>query len=288
LSPEEEQGIFLKMKAMAIPKASPLDLKFPALAALAAQFGSSFRDQIEGSTYHKEPLRLSDCCMMEALGAPRWGHCDQSSYLATLERMVEILLPMGACPKKLWSKIKNPSETIFLDTVAETVWTIRFHELGLPFGYEVPLDEKKSMPKDADFKVQCGDGPIWLDSTAISVPSQEPQPFPYISGRGRTVSVNVFLDRAKRKYAKKFKDEVDHGALAGQRTGILVNLLKAEKELLSPFLFGGLEEVNEKPPAGLFTERRSRLTCVLVANFVRREGQEYLSPNVLVNWARPS
>jgi hypothetical protein len=280
---------FQQTIAAAMAEVGPLEGKYPALAALARQHGSSFRDQIAACTEHEEPLRFSDCCLMAASGAPRWGHCDHASYLATLERMVKILLPMGAPPKKLWAKIKNPSQTVFLDTVAEAVWTVHFHELALDFAYEVPLDPLKAMPKDADFRVPTKDGPLWLDSIAISVqsasmPAEKPSATRFFGGRSKEASVNLFMKKAHSKYDKKFRREVNDGALNGQQTGILLSLLKAEKELLLPFVFSGSEGLSVEPPNGLFTEARSALACVLVTNFIRPEGQEHLVPNVLFRW----
>lgn len=278
---------FNEIKAAATANVGAVEAKFPALADLARRHESSLSAQIEAATDHKEALKFSDCCLLEAVGFPHWGHCDFAGYLATFERMVAILLPMGADSKKLWAKIKNPSEEKFLDAVAEAVWVVRYQELGLDFSYEAPLDPLKAMSKDADFRIETDDGPLWLDSVAITIPKSEPNNYPFIVGRSVGISVNVFAKRAKGKYDKKFKDEVENGALKGHRTGILLNLLKAEQELLFPFHVGGLEEVNPGPPNGLFTEDRPGLVCVMVANCVRPAGQEHLTPNVIIKWIRP-
>ncbi len=279
---------FNEMKDAARANAGLVEAKYPALADLARRHQSSLADQIEDASNHKGPLLFSDCCLLDAIGAPHWGHCDFASYLATFERMVGIVVPMGTDTKKLWSKIKNPSEAKFLDAVAEAVWVVRYHELGLNFAYEAPLDPQKAMPKDADFRIETADGPLWLDSVAIATPKTEQNSYPFILGRSVGISMNVFVKRARGKYDKKFKDEVDNGALKGQMTGVLLNLLKAEQELLFPFNIGGLEEANAVPPDGLFTEERIGLACVMVANCVRPDGQEHLTPNVIIQWVRPA
>jgi hypothetical protein len=47
------------------------------------------------------------------------------------------------------------------------------------------------------------------------------------------------------------------------------------------------DSANPLPP-GLFSEKRPGLTSVTVTNFVRLEGTEHLSPNVLFNWMNPA
>jgi hypothetical protein len=280
----------LKVKALA--QIDLLETKYPALSDLALSQGSSFTALVEASTVHSQMLRLSDCCLMGALDAPRWGNCDHASYLATLELMVTILPEEGASRKKLWKKISTGSESKFLDTVAEAAWAIHFSSRGILFTFEEPLDPGDAMPKDADFVLRRDGKTLWLDSYSIQFnqpPTVTPRlAFPFMVGRSREISMNVFQARAHRKYDDKFKWHVNSGALQGQHTGILLSILKAEKELLLPFFMDPQFDSTSLPPSGLFTENRPGLASVTVTNFVRVEGNEHLSPNMLFNWMNPA
>lgn len=99
--------------------------------------------------------------------------------------------------------------------------------------------------------------------------------------------MNVLRARAHRKYDDKFKRYVNSGALQGKHTGILLSILKAEKELLLPLFIDLQFDSGTPPPSGLFTESRPSLASVTVTNFVRLEGTEHLMPNVLFNWMNP-
>lgn len=280
----------LKVKALA--HTDLLEARYPALSDLALSQGTSLKALVEASTNHSQMLRLSDCCLMGALDAPRWGNCDHASYLATLEQMVTILPQAGASRKKLWKKISTGSESKFLDTLAEAAWLVHFSSRGVPFTFEEPLDPGEAMSKDADFVLRRDGKTLWLDSYSIQVnqpPTAAPRlAFPFMVGRSREISMNVFRARAHRKYDDKFKWHVNSGALQGQHTGILLSILKAEKELLLPFIMDPQFDSAVSPPSGLFTENRPGLASVTVTNFVRLEGTEHLSPNVLFNWMNPA
>lgn len=281
-----------QLKEKALANIDLLEAKYPALSNLALSQGSSFKALVEASTEHSQMLRLADCCLLGALDAPRWGNCDHASYLATLELMVTTLPQEGTSRKKLWKKISTGSESKFLDTVAEAVWLVHFNSRGVPFTFEEPLDPGEAMPKDADFVLRQDGKTLWLDSYSIQInqPSSVAPglAFPFMVGRSREISMNVFRARAHRKYDDKFKWHVTSGALQGQHTGILLSILKAEKELLLPFFMDFQFVSAVPPPPGLFTENRPGLASVTVTNFVRLEGNDHLSPYVLFNWMNPA
>lgn len=281
-----------RLKERALAQIDLLEARYPTLSGLALTQGSSFRALVESSTEHSQMLRLSDCCLMGALDALKWGNCDHASYLSTLELMVTILPEEGDYRKKLWKKISTGSESKFLDTVAEAAWLLHFSSRGVPFTFEEPLDPGDPMSKDADFVLRQDGKTLWLDSYSIQVNQPPPMApklaFPFMVGRSHEISRNVFRARAHRKYDDKFKWHVNSGALQGQHTGILLSILKAEKELLLPFIMDPQFDASVPPPSGLFTGSRQGLASVTITNFVRLQGTDHLSPNVLFNWMNPA
>jgi hypothetical protein len=256
------------------------DEEFPALSAMARSNGHSLRALTEEADLGDENrvLTLREWCYLWMREDGPWP----SYYLGTLEQFVRSI-PMSASPAKaLWHKLAAPRSSEFLDTVVEAAWYLHLSKTGSAPKLEEPFLPNEPSAGNADFVITRGDRTYWLDSTSIN-PSEldPPNECGFVPSASRAAA--LFANRARRKYDRKFRKHVEAGRLNGAYVGILLCVLKGERVVLPPLLFG--HESSVPPPVDLFDDRYSALVVVAIHS-LRADAGGILRPLSHLLWAR--
>ena len=268
-----------------------LDLAFPALARLAVDKGTSLGALADSAQDHPGYLLLTDCCQMAQRGVPRWSHADNYDYLATLNVFLEEPWIEERHRKVLWEKIIVKQGSQFLDSVAEAAWALHFRDRGVLYEFEARFDPLSKTSKDAEFRLGPLGQALWLDVSSMEVgPPDAPEvrlPRQAYPSHSRDSVVSLVVRKAVNKYKSKFKPAVLEGPLKEQPVGILLGLLKAERNLLPGLLFD-MEAGHPIPaPPRLFSDENPGLAIVWVFNLTRAESGAYLMPNLIFPWCQP-
>ena len=268
-----------------------IDLEFPALARLSADYGESLKGLAARAKDHPGYISLGDCCFLFQGGAPSWSHADSHDYLKTLNVFLESFIPPKLNPKEFWRKISTGLESQFLDTVAEAAWALHFRDRGIAMDLDVRLAPGTPSRKDSDFRFGNPGKALWLDVCSIEVAPPDP--------KGRTLQnrpsrprtresvVALAMRKAVNKYKEKFEIAIRSGPLHGQPVGVLLGFLKAEMAVM-PVLMNDLEQGTRiPPPPELFSDLNPGLAAVWGFNLTRAASGAYLMPNLILPWSHP-
>jgi hypothetical protein len=268
-----------------------IDLEFPALSRLSADYGQSLKGLAARAQDHPGFISLGDCCFLVQAGAPSWSHADCHDYLKTLNVFLENFIPPTLNCREFWRKISNGSETQFLDTVAEAAWAIHFRDRGITIDLDVRIAPNTRNRQDADFRIGAPGHSLWLDVNSIEVAPREPKGMTLRARpsrpRTRESVVALAMRKAVNKYKEKFENAIRSGPLQGQPVGVLLGFMKAEMAIM-PVLMNDLEQgVRIPPPLELFSDLNPGLVAVWGFNLTRADSGAYLVPNLILPWSHP-
>ncbi|WP_147444174.1 MULTISPECIES: hypothetical protein [Corallococcus] len=203
---------------------------------------------------------------------------DPYGYLATLEAFLSSFAPSELPRNKFWTKVKNPNDGAFLDTVAEAACSLHFRHGGQQIRVEAPFSAA-SGSKDADILLTIDGNDYWLDVICI-LPQR-----PVIEG-GFVVQTSsdlahLFSRSIQSKYDKKFRDAVANGPLQGKNVGVLACILKYEVSFV-PLLATG--QPLPPPPPHLFANSPGLLLGWVHSFRKQGTGSDLLVPNSVLKW----
>lgn len=261
-----------------------IDTKYPALSSLARSQGYTLKQIGKGAqNIPNRYLRLADCCEMALKDYPRWPSCDAYNYLATLDRFLMLTPEHPLSHQKIWRKLVGGSESIFLDTVVEAVWAIHFWDSGLAALLEQPLDPSNPISKDADLVVTLGETRYWLDALSIDMPST---PSHLIWRPTLEMRLMELVKRAQKKYDNKFRKAVKSGCLKMDSTGILLCIVKSEREIIPQFIGQFNENTESLIPSNVFNDNRPKLDLIWIHTIRPSKSSDVLEPISLQKWMR--
>jgi len=160
--------------------------------------------------------------------------------------------------------------------------------MGADFTIEEPFDKSDTKSKNADIKLRLDGKEIWLDVVNI-----EFSPLGLKQGM-RSVSFNTSIaqeqlllklkKRAIEKYNKKFKNAIKSGALQNANVGVLMCVIKSERDVMLPFMYELSEGITIFPPVDVFSESSVGLNFILIFRLGPKENCEYLEPIPIFQW----
>lgn len=269
-----------------------VDLKFPVLAQLAKEHGTSLAALAANAKHHEGYITFGDCCWLVQQDAPSWSHADGGDYLATLDAFLTQVKPSQPSSRRLWKKVSTGRESQFLDTVAEAAWALHFKVHRVDVELESKFEPLAKHSKDADFRIGPPQRGLWLDVCSVQVAAPSPDvphlphhAFPTLS---RDAVIAMTQRKALNKYASKFKDATTSGALRDQAVGILLGFPKAEQDVIPSLLAELSLGIKIPAPSGLFDAARPSLALVWGFTLTRAMEFPFLLPSLILPWSHPA
>lgn len=251
-----------------------VDQKYPALSYLAKSNGTSLNALGSNARVHDDYLQLADCCQFVREDRPRCASGDPYDYLATLEAFIGGLPVKSNSRKTIWPKITGSTQSMFLDTLIEAAWVLRFTTNGTQFEYEAKFEPTNAGSKNADFRVAQNAKQYWLD--ALSVGGKE--------SLGSWAQPINLVRAARTKYETKFTKAVADSLPSDCEIGVLVCIFKS-KETQKGF-WSQSNNAETKPPLNLFDAQCPRFSMVCVHTLCPHENAEFMKPAILKYWMR--
>jgi len=193
-------------------------------------------------------------------------------YLATIEAFVALGVvrnPVAFLTKKLAAPRiarRAPQGTEMLDTLAECSWGLWLHD------QHGGLEAEKLLPDgrgDADFFVNAGAGPLWVDSVSVAPTDR------------RSDMTEYLVKTVRSKWRSKFGAR---GTAAALPAAIAVTLLKQQEHVMPALIRDEITGASYAPPASLWSDCPG-LQAAWFGTPAWCEGPQ--RPNVFETWSRP-
>src|SRR5258708_3782223 len=223
-----------------------VDTLFPHLSTFVQPKTKGFLNQrgLEGEPRNGEYWNLGSSCWAVLNNQVKWSFGPHEE-LKTLDEFIH-RLPEKTPIRRIRDKICSKGSE-FLDTVVEATWALHFLTNGNNVSLEEPLDTSKLAGKNADLVVTLGGVKHWLDATSIQL-SEKDFPVATVADpcaqlrSSKDVSpkafADVFADKARDKYRKKFNGAVRSGLFQNEIIGILLCVVKSEQVVRPDVLLG--------------------------------------------------
>ena len=264
-----------------------VDVRYPRLSSLAQLHRKTLKNIGENAIpKHGTYLGFGECCYQVLHDYPRWGDCDVYNYLHTLDEFVSRIPANTPTRRKLWDKITDCGNA-FLNAVVEAAWALYFWDNGyLQVCLEVPFDPSGlKSEKDADVVVTIDGMKHWLDATSIQPSESEFPPMPQGISFGPIEIpeevITKLADKAREKYQDKFEEAVHSGFFKDEVLGVLLCVLKFEKQVdfLTEF------NLSLPPPKGLLDNEKPGLNLVWVHTLRASRDSDILRPSTIAKWS---